>query len=207
MHYAPHNLVDVEALGCDFLGCSAYKFYGPHIGILWGKRAIIESLDAPRLEPAPQESPERSGDGHAESRRASSAPRRRSISSRRSPADAHARAATRCARAFDALHARGEQLLAKLWNSLAEIDGLTLYGPKPGTPRTPTLSFTLRGHTTDDVATALAKRGVFVSNGDFYAATVIERLGVLPHGLVRVGCSCYTSESEVDRLIEAWKLR
>ena len=59
VHYAPHTLVDVQAIGCDFLSCSAYKFYGPHIGVLWGKRDLIESLDAPRLEPAPQESPER----------------------------------------------------------------------------------------------------------------------------------------------------
>ena len=103
---------------------------------------------------------------------------------------------------YEALHARGEVLLAKMWNSLAAIDGLTLYGPQPGTPRSPTLSFTLKGKTTDEVAIALAKRGVFVSNGDFYAATVVERLGVLPHGLVRVGCSCYTSEQEVERLID-----
>jgi selenocysteine lyase/cysteine desulfurase len=100
------------------------------------------------------------------------------------------------------LHARGLALLEKLWNSLAEIDGLTLHGPKPGTPRTPTLSFTIRGMKTDDIATALAKRGVFVSNGDFYAATIVERLGLVPDGLLRVGCSCYTTESEVDRLIE-----
>ena len=93
-------------------------------------------------------------------------------------------------------------LLAKLWNSLSSIDGVTLYGPKPGTPRTPTLSFTLRGYTTDDVADSLAERGVFVSNGDFYAATIVERLGLVPGGLVRVGCSCYTSEAEVDRLID-----
>jgi selenocysteine lyase/cysteine desulfurase len=93
-------------------------------------------------------------------------------------------------------------LLEKLWNSLAEIDGLTLHGPKPGTPRTPTLSFTMRGIKTDDIAIALAKRGVFVSNGDFYAATIVERLGLVPDGLLRVGCSCYTTESEVDRLIE-----
>jgi selenocysteine lyase/cysteine desulfurase len=104
---------------------------------------------------------------------------------------------------FDTLHTRGEVLLAKLWGSLATIDGLTLYGPKPGTPRSPTLSFTMKNKTTDEIAIALAKKGVFVSNGDFYAATVIERLGVLPHGLLRVGCSCYTSEQEVDRLIDA----
>ena len=103
---------------------------------------------------------------------------------------------------FGALHARGEALLATLWNSLAAIDGLTLYGPPPGTPRTPTLSFTLEGHTTDEVAIALAKKGVFVSNGDFYAATIVDRLGLAPQGLVRVGCSCYTSEEEVERLID-----
>jgi selenocysteine lyase/cysteine desulfurase len=93
-------------------------------------------------------------------------------------------------------------LIEKLWNSLGEIDGLRLHGPKPGTPRTPTLSFTISGVKTDDLAMALAKRGVFVSNGDFYAATVVERLGLVPDGLLRVGCSCYTSEPEVDRLIE-----
>src|SRR5689334_17148764 len=80
---------------------------------------------------------------------------------------------------------------------------LTLYGPRPGTPRTPTLAFTLRGRKTDDIARALARRGLFVSNGDFYAATVIERLGQSADGVVRVGCSCYTSAEEVERLIEA----
>src|SRR6185312_11210561 len=111
------------------------------------------------------------------------------------------RAALRAA--YDALHARGEALLAKMWHGLARVDGLTLYGPKPGTPRTPTLSFTMRGRSTNDIATSLAKRGLFVSNGDFYAATIIDRLGLVPDGLLRVGCSCYTSESEVDRLVEA----
>jgi len=104
---------------------------------------------------------------------------------------------------FAGLRHRGELLLDRLWNELASIRGLTLYGPHPGTPRTPTLSFTMRGRTTDDIARALARRGLFVSNGDFYAATVIERLGQSAEGVVRVGCSCYTSAEEVERLIEA----
>ena len=202
VHYAPHFLVDVQAIDCDFIGCSAYKFYGPHIGVLWGKRDIIESLDAPRLDPAPQESPERleTGTQNHEGIVGAAAAVDFLASLASGPRDRRRRDALRAT--FNSLHARSEVLLAKLWNSLAEIDGLTLYGPKPGTPRTPTLSFTLRGHSTDDVAVALAKRGVFVSNGDFYAATVVERLGLAPQGLVRVGCSCYTSEEEVDRLIE-----
>jgi cysteine desulfurase family protein (TIGR01976 family) len=202
VHYSPHVLVDVQALGCDFLACSAYKFYGPHIGILWGKRALIESLDAPRLAPAPQESPERleTGTQNHEGIVGAAA----AVDFLASLSANHRATSRRAAleSTFGALHARGELLLAKLWNSLAEVDGLTLYGPKPGTPRTPTLSFTMRGHKTDDIASALAERGVFISNGDFYAATIVERLGLVPDGLVRVGCSCYTSEEEVDRLLD-----
>jgi cysteine desulfurase family protein (TIGR01976 family) len=205
VHYAPHVLVDVRQIGCDFLACSAYKFYGPHIGVLWGKGALIESLDAPRLDPAPQESPERLetgtqnhegiiGAAAAVDFLVSLSPEHRGRSRRES-----------LSATFAALHARGMSLLEKLWNSLDEIDGLKLHGPKPGTPRTPTLSFTIPGVKTDDIAIALAERGVFVSNGDFYAATIVERLGLVPDGLLRVGCSCYTSESEVDRLIDGVK--
>lgn len=201
VHYAPHNLVDVNGLDCDFLGCSAYKFYGPHIGILWGKRDAIESLDFPRLDPAPQESPERVETGTQNHEAIAGAAAAvdflaslagNGVENRRAALDA----------GFDALHARGDALLARLWSSLEAIDGVTLYGPRPGTPRTPTLSFTLRGYKTDDVAIALAQDGVFVSNGDFYAATIVERLGLVPDGLVRVGCSCYTSADEVGRLID-----
>ncbi|MGH9884148.1 MAG: cysteine desulfurase-like protein [bacterium] len=201
VHYAPHFLVDVKALDCDFVGCSAYKFYGPHIGVLWGKRALIESLDAPRLEPAPQESPERleTGTQNHEGIVGAAAAVDFLAGLAWGPRNRTRRESLRAT--FGALHTRGEALLAKLWNALAEVNGLTLYGPRPGTPRTPTLSFTLRGHSTDAVAIALAKQGVYVSNGDFYAATVVERLGVLPEGLVRVGCSCYSTESEIERLI------
>jgi cysteine desulfurase family protein (TIGR01976 family) len=201
VHYAPHVLADVEALGCDFLGCSAYKFYGPHIGILWGKKALIESLDAPRLDPAPQESPERLETGTQNHEGiVGAAAAVEFLAGLAGPHSGGRRDALRAT--YDALHARGEHLLAKLWSSLEEVEGLTLYGPRPGTPRSPTLTFTMRGLKTDDVAIALAKRGVFVSNGDFYAATVVDRLGLVPDGLVRVGCSCYTSEDEVDRLID-----
>jgi cysteine desulfurase family protein (TIGR01976 family) len=200
VHYSPHFLVDVDALECDYLACSAYKFYGPHIGVLWGKRALIEALDAPRLEPAPQESPDRLETGTLN---------HEGIVGTRAAVDFLAslagggqprRDALRAT--FEALHERGDAHLAKLWTSLAEIRGVTLYGPPPGTRRTPTLSFTLAGHTTDDVAAALAKQGVFISNGDFYAKTIIDRLGLVPDGLIRVGCSCYTTDAEVDRLVQ-----
>ncbi len=201
VHYAPHALIDVQALGADFLACSAYKFYGPHIGILWGKRDLIEALDAPRLEPAPQESPERLETGTQNHEGiVGAAAAVEFLASLSNQPTATRRAALRTT--YTTLHDRSMALFTRLWAGLSEIDGLTLYGPKPDAPRTPTLSFTLRGYKTDDIAVALAQRGVFVSNGDFYASTVVQRLGLVPDGLLRVGCSCYTSEDEVERLID-----
>ena len=200
VHYAPHRPVDVKLFGADFVAMSAYKFYGPHIGVLWGKREVIESLDAPRLDPAPQESPERLETGTQN---------HEGIVGGGAAVDFIASLATQAAnrrdgvlQALRGIEERNDRLFEKLWDSLGEIDGVTLYGPVPGGGRTPTVSFTLRGHSTDDVATSLARRGVFVSNGDFYAATIAERYGVGPGGFVRAGCSCYTTEEEIDRLIE-----
>jgi cysteine desulfurase family protein (TIGR01976 family) len=198
VHYAPHALVDVRAMGCDFLACSAYKFYGPHVGVLFGRRERLEALDVPKLAPAPDTAPERLetgtlnhegivGAGVAVEFLASLG----GDGTRRE----------RLARTFAALHRRGQELLERLWRGLEGIPGVRLYGPPPGQPRTPTVGFTVGGRTTDEVARALAEEGVFVSNGDFYAATVVERLGLAPHGLVRAGCACYTTAEEVDRLL------
>jgi selenocysteine lyase/cysteine desulfurase len=104
---------------------------------------------------------------------------------------------------FAALHARGQELAARLWAGLSEIRGVRLYGPSPLHPRTPTVSFTVEGRTAGEVARACAARGLFVSHGDFYAATVAARLGKSEEGLVRAGCACYTTPEEVERLLEA----
>jgi selenocysteine lyase/cysteine desulfurase len=89
-----------------------------------------------------------------------------------------------------------------MWNGLREIDGVRTFGPTPDEARTPTVIFTVKGHSATDVAKNLAKCGVFVSDGDFYAMTAIERLGQSQHGVVRAGCACYTTTDEVERLIE-----
>ncbi|MEP6687755.1 MAG: cysteine desulfurase-like protein [Gemmatimonadales bacterium] len=199
VHYAPHALVDVRAVGCDFLACSAYKFYGPHVGILYGRRERLEALDAPKLVPAPETAPERVETGtlnHEGIVGAAAA-----VDFLASLARGGARR-DRLARAFGALHERGQELVTRLWTGLEGTAGVRLYGPPPGRPRTPTVGFTVAGRTTDQVATALAGVGVFVSNGDFYATTVVERLGLSQHGLVRAGCACYTTTEEIDRLVE-----
>jgi selenocysteine lyase/cysteine desulfurase len=90
-----------------------------------------------------------------------------------------------------------------LWEALTKINGVRLYGPPPEVARTPTVSFVVDRVASTEVARRLAERGLFASHGDFYAATVIERLGLAPEGLVRVGCACYTSDEEIERLIEA----
>ena len=108
----------------------------------------------------------------------------------------------RLAHAFAALHASwAGAARAALVGAGRDSRACGVYGPPPGRPRTPTIGFTVAGRTTDEVATALAGEGVFVSNGDFYATTAVERLGLAAHGLVRAGCACYTTSEEVDRLV------
>lgn len=199
VHFAPHALVDVAAIGCDFLACSSYKFYGPHAGILYGRADLVQALDVPKLEPAPEEAPERleTGTQNHEGIVGAAA----AVAYLASLAEGGGTRRERLARSYEGLHARGEALTARLWEGLAAIGGVTLYGPPPGTPRTPTISFTLRGHSTEQVARGLAARGVYASNGDFYAQTVAERLGRGADGFVRAGAACYTSADEVDRLV------
>jgi cysteine desulfurase family protein (TIGR01976 family) len=203
VHYAPHHLVDVASIGCDFLACSAYKFYGPHVGVLYARRDLAQSLDVPRLDPAPTDAPERLETGTLNHEGIVGAAEAVMFLGTLAAGGASRR--ERLSRAFAAFHARGEALLTRLWTGLGAIRGVTLYGPEPGTPRTPTVAFTLAGHSTDDVARHLARRGVFVSNGDFYAATVDERLGRGADGFVRAGAACYTTADEVDRLVEGVK--
>jgi selenocysteine lyase/cysteine desulfurase len=108
----------------------------------------------------------------------------------------------RLARAFAELHSRSSRQVGTLWQGLSTIAGVRLYGPPPGAPRTPTVSFTVAGVSSEEVTRRLVRRGVFTSHGDFYAATVIERLGLTPDGLVRAGCAIYTSDEEIERLVE-----
>ena len=104
--------------------------------------------------------------------------------------------------AFEGLHERGNDLVRQLWEGLMEIGGVQLYGPSSEESRTPTVAFTVAGVSSSGVATSLVEDGVFVSSGDFYATTVVERLGLASGGLVRAGCACYTTSEEVERLIE-----
>lgn len=199
VHYAPHALVDVQALDCDFLACSAYKFYGPHVGILYGRQAILDALDVPKLVPAPNEAPDRMETGTQNHEGIVGAAAAVDFLASLAPAGTRRESLARVA---DAFHDRGQDLVRQLWTGLESIPGVRLFGPPPDGPRTPTVVFEVPGRRSDRVATELARQAVFVSHGDFYAMTVLERLNRLTEGVVRAGCACYTTEEEVGRLID-----
>ena len=213
VHFASHASVDVRALGADMLAVSAYKFYGPHIGAAYVRRDLLESLDVPRVVSSPSSGPSRveTGTGNFEGIAGAAAAVRFLAHGVRLPAsgvrgsgggDVPALRSDLEA-AFSALHARGAELFGRLWAGLTSIRGVRVHGLPPGGRRTPTVAFAIEGVAPRDAAGALGGRGVFVSHGDFYACSVIDRLGARAGGgLIRAGCAAYTTESEVDRLVD-----
>jgi cysteine desulfurase family protein (TIGR01976 family) len=202
VHYAPHRLVDVQALDCDFLACSAYKFYGPHIGVLYGKHDLLQRLDVPKLRPAPDAAPERLETGTQNHEGIVGAAAAVDFLAALALAAGSTRR-DRLQAAFAALHGRGAALVEQLWQGLSTIPGVHLYGPTPAEDRTPTVSFTIDSLPSEEVCRRLAGRGLFASHGDFYATTAVARLGQSRRGLVRIGCACYTTAEEIDRLLRA----
>lgn len=200
VHYAPHALIDVQKMDCDFLAMSAYKFYGPHIGVLYGKQSLLQGIDFPRLVPAPDYAPENAETGTQNQEgmvgTAAAVDFIANISQQGSRRE-------RLRQAFDEMHSRNAILLDRLWQGLKSISRVRVYGPPPEKPRTPTVSFTIENCESTVAARRLAEKGLFLSHGDFYAYTVVQRLGLEPEGLIRAGCACYSTMEEVERLIEA----
>jgi cysteine desulfurase family protein (TIGR01976 family) len=203
VHYAPYFLCDAREMDCDFLTCSAYKFYGPHASVFYGKQELLESIDFPKLQPAPDTAPERAEMGTQNHEGIAGAAAAVDFYAALSgPGVAPMNRRERLIAAFAGLRAHSRPQVKRLWEELSGIKGVRLYGPPPDVERTPTVSFTIKTVASTDVARRMAERGLFVSHGDFYAQTVVERLGLAPEGLVRVGCACYTSDEEIERLIE-----
>jgi cysteine desulfurase family protein (TIGR01976 family) len=202
VHYAPHAPTDVRQWDCDFLACSAYKMYGPHVGVLYGREQLLATLDVPKLAPAPDSVPDRMETGTLN---------HEGIAGARAAVDflaslSHVKGGTRRSQlvaSMAMLHDEGQALVTRLWNGLAAIPGVRLFGPTPDRPRTSTLSFTVKGRETDEVVKHLVTRAIFASHGNFYASTAVARLPVGPSGLIRLGCACYTDVSEIDRVLTA----
>jgi cysteine desulfurase family protein (TIGR01976 family) len=186
VHAAPHRRIDVAALGCDALACSAYKWFGPHIGVQWARPELLAELTPDKLRPSSDGVPERWENGTL-------------------PFEALAGVAAAAdytrGMDWDAIRAHEEHLLAGALEGLDGIPGVTVHGR--ARDRTATVMFTVEGRTSHEVAAALAERDVAVWHGNYYAWELERFLGLDPDGAVRAGFVHYNDERDVERLLDA----
>ncbi len=207
VHYAPHGPIDVRAWGCDFLACSAYKFFGPHVGILWGRRELLESLPAYKVRPAPETLPGRWMTGTQN---------HEGIAGVKAALDYLADVAgpapglsyrQRLLASLEAIRAYEAELSKHLLEGLVARWPLQVYGiadPKRLAERVPTVSISLPQRRAADVAAHLAEAGVYVWHGNMYAVSLSERLGLEERGgFVRLGLVHYNTHEEIDRVLAA----
>ena len=204
VQYAPHGPIDVQALGCDLLVCSAYKFFGPHVGILYGKLDLLDRLSAYKVRPADDHPPYKFETGTLN---------HEGIAGTRAAVEYLAQltgiGGSRQERVHEGMTAIKEYertLGARLISGLQQVKGCKIWGitdPARLDQRVPTVSFTLEGYSPRQIAEYLGQRGIFVWDGNYYALAVMERLGLEPTGgMVRVGPVHYNSTGEIDRLLD-----
>jgi cysteine desulfurase family protein (TIGR01976 family) len=202
VHYAPHFPIDVQAMDVDFLLCSAYKFYGPHVGILYSRPGALDRLPTDRLDTQDPAAPHRIETGtlnHA------------AIAGVHAAIDYLAgvgHGVRLRERLVDAMRRIGtyEHELASFYHSrVRALPGVRVWGPDfASAARAPTVSITLAGHSPHAAAAALGRQGICVWNGNFYAARPVAVLGLeAGGGLLRTGISMYTTREEIERLLEA----
>ncbi len=215
VQYVPHGPTDVQALGADLLACSPYKFFGPHQGVLWGKRELLNRLPAYKVRPAGEQTPDKfetgtqSHEGQAgtlgaleylawvgEQFGSSFAEHFASMTSRR----LHLHCALATIKSYE------ETLSAHLISGLQSIPDVQVHGitdPTRIAQRVPTVAFTMDSHTPREIAEALARENIFVWDGHYYAVEVVRRLRLAESvGMVRVGAAHYNTLAEIDRLLE-----
>jgi cysteine desulfurase family protein (TIGR01976 family) len=207
VHYAPHGLIDVQEWDCDFLACSAYKFFGPHVGILWGRRKLLEELPAYKVRPAPDELPGRwmtgtqnheglAGTLEAVRYLAALTPASESLSNR-----GHIQEGMTALRAYEA-HLAGLLLEALAQRPRFRVWGIT--DPKRLAYRVPTIAITLADCPAVEIAEHLAARQIYTWHGNMYALLLSERLGLEKQGgFLRIGLVHYNTAEEIERLVQA----
>ncbi len=211
VHYVPHGLVDVRALDCDFLTCSAYKFFGPHVGVMYAKREHLTRLHPYKVQPAPEEIPSRweTGTQNFEglAGMVAAIDYLAEIGHQVLPRVENRRQAL--VAAMLGIKQYEKELSHKLVSGLLQTPGVTLYGitnPSNFDWRTPTVGIRLAKHTPQTVARALGDRGIFTWNGNFYALGLTEKLGVESSGgLLRIGLTHYNTVEEIHRLLAVLK--
>lgn len=207
VHFAPHRSIDVGAWQCDFLACSAYKFFGPHVGMLWGRRELLETLPAYKVRPATNELPGRwmTGTQNHEGIAGTAAAIEYLADIGRDPVSDALSRRDALVRAFDRIGTYESELTAALLDGLAEFASVRVWGitdRKRFSERVPTVSITHRRMGTEQLARLLADRGIFVWHGNYYALCLTEDLGLEPEGMVRIGLMHYNTGEEVERLLK-----
>jgi cysteine desulfurase family protein (TIGR01976 family) len=201
VHAGPHRLVDVKAIGCDFLVASAYKFFGPHTGILFGRQDLLADLDVYKVRPSPSDPPEKmeTGTQSFESVAGVTA----AVDYLASLGDGGSRR-ERLKSAYARINVDETALGARFIEGTGSIAGVRLYGvPAADSRRVSTFAISVEGHPADQVASTMASRGLYVWSGHYYAVNAMDRFGVLDGGgLVRIGFVHYNTDSEVDRVLE-----
>ena len=216
VQFAPHGPIDVQALGCDFLACSAYKFFGPHLGILYGRLPLLERLAAYKVRPAENQPPGKweTGTQNHECLAGLVATLDYLASLGRDHAARYAAAlgSTTGQRrdllaAMHAIQDYERSLVARLLDGLRTLPGVRLYGliaEKDLIRRVPTVALTIASHTPRQLATALGERGIFAWDGNYYALSLMERLGLEDTGgALRIVLAHYNTRAEVDRVVAA----
>lgn len=220
VHFAPHQGVDVQALGCDVLMCSTYKFFGPHMGVVWGKYDLLDALPAYKVRPADDEPPHKfeQGTGNFEGMAGVTAAidylanvgeqyGQGFAEQHRSAGFAGRRLALK--QAMSAIAAYEQEMFKYFLAEMQDIDGVNIYGITDEdqlSHRTPTLAFTKNGIDTAEIARVLGENGIFVWDGDYYAVEIVKALGLADSGgMVRVGLAHYNTRTEIDRLLDVVK--
>ncbi len=215
VHLAPHVPIDVQALDCDMLACSVYKFYGPHLGVLYGKRELLDRLPAYKVRPADNQPPHKFETGtqnhegiagaHAAVEYLAAVGMKYGEPFAKSYQHLDGRR-RQLKTALAAIKAYEKELFARLMTGLVEIPGIRIYGitdHKRFDQRTPTVAFTLNGLTPRAIAEHLGRENIYVWDGNYYALAVMERLDLEAHGgAVRVGLAHYNTAQEVDRFLQ-----
>jgi cysteine desulfurase family protein (TIGR01976 family) len=199
VHYAPHGPIDVQAWSCDFLTCSAYKFFGPHVGVLWGRRRWLEELEPYKVRPAADTLPDRWMTGTQNHEGLAGVAAAVSYLAGIDPDGLR--------QSMLAIQAYERELAARLLAGLAERRRFKVWGitePSRLDRRVPTISITAADRSPADIARHLAERHLYVWNGNMYALELSERLGLEDKGgLLRIGLVHYNTAEEVDRLLQA----
>jgi cysteine desulfurase family protein (TIGR01976 family) len=214
VHYALHGPIDVQDIGCDVLLCSAYKFFGPHVGVQYTERSVAERIRALRLRTQEEEPPDKFETGtlcHEGLQGVTAAVdfiadlghHHEGLVADRLPFGLEGRRRHVIAGML-ANELYEQPLSRRLMAELEQIPGVTLYGPPAGHPRTSTVSFTIDGMRPEQACRQLGEQGLFLWDGHFYAARLVERLGLMERGgLIRAGLCPYTTWDELERLVAA----